>query len=122
MREGTCNTKYYITYDGARKNDAPMSTDYSRYNLLNLEIKNGEYAYVEVIYKDINGQFLGLQKGKLEEIKSKTVVKAINTEKKVEIIFEFDSKIISTFFSVFIAFTTVFDLISSNFPFWRPKN
>ena len=91
MREGTCNTKYYITYDGARKNDAPMSTDYSRYNLLNLEIKNGEYAYVEVIYKDINGQFLGLQKGKLEEIKSKTVVKAINTEKKVEIIFEFDS-------------------------------
>ena len=90
LRDASCNTKIHITYDGMRRGNNPVSLDLSLYNLLQNQIKNGEYGYVDVIYKDTNGQLLGLQEGKLEEIKAKTVVKGTTSDGK-SVTFEFDS-------------------------------
>jgi len=91
MRDTSCNTKYYITYDGMRRGgNNQVSFDLSIYILLQNMIKNGEYGYVDVIYKDTNGQLLGLQEGKLEDIKAKTVVKGTTSDGK-SVTFEFDS-------------------------------
>ena len=70
MRDSSCNNKYYINYDGMR-GGTPVSVEKSYYNLLNTDIYLNEFAYVDVYYKDINGQFLGLQNNKLEEMKKK---------------------------------------------------
>ena len=89
MRDSSCNYKYLIKYDGMRGSSSPVSYEKSYYTLLNTEININEYAYVDVYYKDENDQFLGLQEGKLEEIKEITIVLAINTENKIQL--EFDS-------------------------------
>ena len=89
MRDSSCNRKYYITYDGMRGNSSPVSLEKSYYTLKNNEININQYAYVEVFYKDANGQFLGLQEGKLEEIKDKTIVLATNTGNNIKL--EYDS-------------------------------
>ena len=89
MRDSSCNNKYYIKYDGMRGSSTPVDLEKSYYVLLNSEINVNEYGYVDVYYKDTNDQFLGLQDGKLEEIKDKTVVAATNNGK--EIVLEFDS-------------------------------
>ena len=88
MRDSSCNNKYYINYDGMR-GGTPVSIENSYYNLLNTKININEIAYVDVYYKDINGQFLGLQNDKLEEAKVKTKVIATSGESNYE--FEFDS-------------------------------
>ena len=90
MRDSTCNNKYYITYDGMRRGSTPVSIENSFYTLLNTKINVKEYAYVDVIYKDTNNQFYGLQSGKLEEIKSKTIVKGTSSDGK-QVNFQFDS-------------------------------
>ena len=89
MRDSSCNRKYYITYDGMRGNSSPVSPEKSYYTLLNTEINIKEYAYVDVFYKDENDQFLGLQEGKLEEMKDKTIILATNTGNNIKL--EFDS-------------------------------
>jgi hypothetical protein len=73
-----------------RGGNNPVSLDLSQYNLLQNKIKNGEYGYVNVIYKDISGELLGLQKGKLEKIKAVTVVKGKSSDGK-SVTFVFDS-------------------------------
>ena len=89
MRDSTCNNKYYIRYDGMR-GGTPVSLEKSYYTLLKNEINVNEYGYVDVFYKDENDQFLGLQEGKLEEMKEKTTVKATDKSGKV-VHLEFDS-------------------------------
>ena len=90
MRDSTCNNKYYITYDGMRRGSTPVSKEKSFYTLLNYKINVKEYAYVEVIYKDTNNQFYGLQSGKLEKIQSTTIVKGTSSDGK-QVNFQFDS-------------------------------
>ena len=90
MRDSSCNNKYYINYDGMR-GGTPVSVEKSYYNLLNTDIYLNEFAYVDVYYKDINGQFLGLQNNKLEEMKKKTKVIARCEDKDLDVEFEFDS-------------------------------
>ena len=90
MRESSCNNKYYINYDGMRRG-TPISLDNSYFVLLNTQINVKEIAYVDVYYKDVNNQFLGLQNGKLEEMKKKTKVLATNVDNDLDVEFEFDS-------------------------------
>ena len=88
MRDHTCNNKYYIRYDGAKRG-TPISIEKSYYTLLKNEINVDEYGYVDVFYKDKNDQFLGLQEGKLEEIKDKTTVTATDKNgKEVKLVFD----------------------------------
>ena len=73
-----------------RRGNNPVSLDFSLYNLLQNQIKNGKYKYVDLIYKDTNGQLFVLQKGKLNEIKAKTFVKGTSSDGK-SVTFEIDS-------------------------------
>jgi len=83
MRDSTCNNKYYVRYDG-KKGGSPLNESNSYFNLLNTEININYDAYVDVIYKDNNNQLLGLQEGKLDDAKAKTVVIAINSDNHQE--------------------------------------
>ena len=74
-RERTCNYKYYVRYDG-KNGGSPLSPDNSYFVLLNDKININNDAYVEVIYKDKNNQLLGLQEGKLNDLKDITNVYA----------------------------------------------
>ena len=82
MRDTSCNNKYYIKYDGMR-GGTPVSLEKSYYNLLKNEINVKEFAYIDVYYKDINDQLLGIQEGKLEEMISATKVTAKKGDKTV---------------------------------------
>ena len=88
MNDKSCNNKYYIRYDGLR-GGKPVSLEYSYFNLLDDEININEIAYVDVFYKDINNEFMGLQKGELEKLKPLTTVKG--NQNNVTIKFDFDS-------------------------------
>ena len=67
MRDSTCNNKYYIKYDGLN-GGASLDLSKSLYNLLNTKISLKEYAYVDVIYRDVVNLYYGLHIGKLEEM------------------------------------------------------
>ena len=84
MRDTSCNNKYYIKYDGMR-GGIPVSLEKSYYTLLKNEINVKEFAYIDVYYKDINDQFLGIQEAKLEEMKLITKVIAKQGNKEVEL-------------------------------------
>ena len=90
MRDSSCNNKYYIMYDGMRGGSS-VDSEKSYYTLLKNEIKLKEYAYVDVFLKDTNDQFLGLQSGKLDELRNKVTVSAKNDDSNESINLEFDS-------------------------------
>ena len=79
MRESTCKNIYYVRYDG-KKGGSPLDEKLSYFSLLNTEIYIKNEEYVDVIYKDKNDQFYGLQGTKLNNIKEKTKVIAVNAQ------------------------------------------
>ena len=83
MREKTCNYKYYVRYDG-KNGGSPLSEDNSYFSLLSTEININYEAFVDIIYKDKNNQYFGLQEGKLNDTISRTSVTAKNTQGHLE--------------------------------------
>ena len=81
LRERTCNNKYYVRYDGKR-GGPPVKLENSYFKIINTQIDLNKEAYVEVIYKDIKNQLLGLQKEKLADLISKTEVYANKNNKR----------------------------------------
>ena len=79
MRDKTCNYKYYVRYDG-KKGGSPLTKENSYFTLLNNKININNDAFVDVIYKDKNKQLLGLQEGKLEEVRARTKVIAVHSD------------------------------------------
>ena len=79
MRDSTCNYIYYVQYDGT-KGGSPLDIVQSYYILLNKEIFIKNEAFVDVIYKDKNGQFYGLQESKMNAIQNNTKVITYNYE------------------------------------------
>jgi hypothetical protein len=79
MRDSTCNNIYFVRYDG-RRGGSPLDVDQSYYTLLNTEIYIKNEAFVDVIYKDKNGQLLGLQGNKLSSVRENTTVTAVYNE------------------------------------------
>ena len=63
LRERTCNNKYYVRYDG-KKGGPPVKLENSYFKIINTQIDLNKEAYVEVSYKDIKNQLLGLQQEK----------------------------------------------------------
>ena len=88
MRDGTCNNKYYITYDQARIKIS-VSIGYSYYRLLKNDLNINEYAYVDVFLKDGNNAFMGITQGKLDEIKDNVKVEAKDIKTNQVYQFEF---------------------------------
>ena len=79
MRDSTCNNIYYVRYDGSR-GGSPLDVEQSYFTLLNTEIYIKNEAFVDVIYKDKNGQLFGLQGDKLSAVQKNTKVTAVNYE------------------------------------------
>ena len=79
MRESTCKNIYYIRYDG-KKGGSPLNISQSYFSLLNTEININNDEYVDIIYKDKNGQFFGLQGDKLNDTRKITKVEAVNSK------------------------------------------
>ena len=79
MRDSSCNHKYYINYDQG-KVQSSISLENSYYTLLKNEVNINEYAYVDVFLKDGNNNFMGVNNGKLDELKPYITVKATDTD------------------------------------------
>ena len=72
LRERTCN----------KRGGPPVKLENSYFKIINTQIDLNKEAYVEVIYKDIKNQLLGLQKEKLADLISKTEVYANKNNKR----------------------------------------
>ena len=88
MRDGTCNNKYYITYDGTKRRST-FSLKYSYYTLLQNEVYVEEYSYVDVFLKDSSNAFMGTNNN-LNDLKEFVTVKALDPETKEEFVYDFD--------------------------------
>ena len=89
MRDSTCNNKYYITYDSSRI-QASISVKNSYYTLLSNYLNVNELSYVDVFLKDSSLRFIGTTSGRLQEVKSRVVVKARDTSTNDIYEYEFD--------------------------------
>ena len=89
MRDGTCNNKYYITYDQSRIITS-VSISYSYYKLLYNNLNINEYAYVDVFLKDGNNAFMGITDGKLEDLRTNVRFEAKDTKTNQIYPFEFN--------------------------------
>ena len=88
MRDGTCNNKYYITYDGTKRRST-FSLKYSYYTLLQNEVYVEEYSYVDVFLKDSSNAFMGTNNN-LNDLKEFVIVKALDPETNEEFVYDFD--------------------------------